>query len=79
MGYSFADASTRETEPDYRIVLEAGVRAVLKHFGFRRRLFEINTRLLTRRGRISPKCSIETVASISSDGKINTELVVSML
>ena len=39
MGYSFADASTPETEPDHRIVLEAGVRRVLKHSGFRSHFF----------------------------------------
>ena len=60
-------------------MLEAGVRAVLQHFGFRRRLVEIDTRLLTRGDRISPKCSMETVASISCDGKINTELVLSII
>ena len=45
MGYSFADASTRETAPDHGIVLVAGVRRVLKHSGFRSRGFDFTTHL----------------------------------
>ena len=62
MGYSLADASTRETEPDYRIVLEAGVRRVLKHSGFRSRVFDFTTYLWTSQDHISTKSCIETVA-----------------
>ena len=64
MGYSFADASTRETAPDHGIVLVAGVRRVLKHSGFRSRGFDFTTYLLTSQDRISTKSCIETVASI---------------
>ena len=62
MGYSLADASTRETEPDYRIVLEAGVRRVLKHSGFRSRVFDFTTYLWTSQDHISTKSCIENVA-----------------
>ena len=62
MGYSLADASTRETEPDYRIVLEAGVRRVLKQSGFRSRVFDLTTYLWTSQDYISTKSCIETVA-----------------
>ena len=62
MGYSLADASTRETEPDYRIVLEAGVRRVLKHSGFRSRCLDFTTYLWTSQDHVSTKSYIETVA-----------------
>ena len=65
MGYSFADASTRETAPDHGIVLVAGLRRVLKHSGFRSRVFDFTTYLLTSQDRISTKSCIETVASIA--------------
>ena len=62
MGYSLADVSTRETEPDYRIVLEAGVRRVLKHSGFRSRCLDFTTYLWTSQDHVSTKSNIETVA-----------------
>ena len=60
MGYSLADASTRETEPDYRIVLEAGVRRVLKHSGFRSHSFPFHHFLWTSQEHASTKSYIET-------------------
>ncbi len=64
MGYSFADASTREIKSDHGIVVVAGVRRVRKHSGFRSRGFDFTSYLLTSQDRISTKSCIETVASI---------------
>ena len=62
MGYPLADASTRETEPDYRIVEEAGGRRVLKHSGFKSRVFDFTTYMWTSQEHASTKSYIETVA-----------------
>ena len=62
MGYPLADASTRETEPDYRIVEEAGGRRVLKHSGFNSRVFVFTTYMWTIQEHASMKSYIETVA-----------------
>ena len=62
MGYPLADASTRETEPDYRIVEEAGGRRVLKHSGFKSRFFDFTTYMWTSQEHASTKSYIETVA-----------------
>ena len=62
IGYPLADASTRETEPDYRIVEEAGGCRVLKHSGFKSRFFDFTTYVWTSQEHASPKSYIETVA-----------------
>ena len=62
MGYPLADASTRETEPDYGIVEEAGGRRVLKHSGFKSRVLDFTTYMWTSQEHASTKSYIETVA-----------------
>ena len=64
MGYPLADASTSETEPDYRIVEEAGGRRVLKRSGFNSRLLDFTTYKWTSQEHASTKSYIETVARI---------------
>ena len=74
MGYSPADASTRETEPDYRTVLEAGVRCVLKHPGFRSHFFHFTTYLWTSQEHAGMKSYIETHEG--EDEKVDREFQV---